>query len=223
VNKLIVESHNDKYFIERLIKELNLSNIEVEEPICNIDEYICLDGIDNLQNKLEDLKLDSADAPIDRLGIVLDADDKGVQERLRQVNDILSKLNINIQFEKNNQLKKDDSLNIEISCHILNINEYGELENILKVIATNDTIFADCLNSWKECVENSGKDIKEKDFLKFWLSNYIRFDTCSKKEQKRASDKCKFEKAMQKDIWNFEHQILGGLKDFLRLFNEENI
>ncbi len=41
VNKLIVESKNDKFFIERLIKILNLQNIEVSEPICLIDECIC--------------------------------------------------------------------------------------------------------------------------------------------------------------------------------------
>jgi putative transposase len=40
VNKLIVESKNDKFFIERLIKILNLQNIEVSEPICLIDECI---------------------------------------------------------------------------------------------------------------------------------------------------------------------------------------
>ena len=215
VNKLIVESYNDKYFIERLMQELNISNIEVEEPICNIDEYICLDGIDNLKNKLSDLKLDD----IDKLGIILDADDKDIKNRLEQINEILNELNINIWFEKNNEIKKDNELDIDIFCHILNINGYGELENILKEIAINDTIFADCLSSWKECVKNNGKNIKEKDFLKFWINNYIRFDTCKKKEQRRASEKCSFEKAMQKDIWDFEHKILDSIKEFLRLFN----
>ena len=217
MNKLIVESFNDKYFISKLVDELNV-NIEISEPLCNVDEYICLDGINNLKNKLKNIKLDE----IDKLGLILDADDKGVKYRLNQVNDILSELNIDVQFEKNNELKKDEKLDIGVSCHILNIDGFGELENILKEIVLDDAIYADCLNSWKDCIENNGKTIREKDFLKFWLSNYIRFDTCSKNEQKRVSEKCNFEKAMQKDIWDFEHQVLDSLKEFLRLFSEEN-
>ena len=217
MNKLIVESYNDKYFIERLVQELSVSNIEVEEPICNIDEYICLDGIDHLKKKLVDLKLDA----IDQLGILLDADDKGVEFRISQVNGILSELDINIQFEKNNELKKDENRDITISCHIVNLDGYGELENILKEIATSNTIFADCLESWKECLEDNEKFIKEKDFLKFWISHYIRFDTCSKQEQKRVSERCNFGTAMQKNIWNFEHKALDSLKEFLKLFSEE--
>ena len=56
MNKLIVESKNDKYFIERLIKHLNIKNIEVDEPICNIDEYRCLDGIGELKKALYEIR-----------------------------------------------------------------------------------------------------------------------------------------------------------------------
>ena len=40
MNKLIVESKNDKIFVEKILKILNLQNIEVSEPICLIDECI---------------------------------------------------------------------------------------------------------------------------------------------------------------------------------------
>ena len=45
MNKLIVESKNDKIFVEKILKILNFQNIEVSEPICLIDECICLDGL----------------------------------------------------------------------------------------------------------------------------------------------------------------------------------
>ena len=88
------------------------------------------------------------------------------------------------------------------------------------MIKTNDSTFADCLNSWRDCLIENNKNISNKDFVKFWIYNYIRFDTCNKKEQSRASEKCIFEKAMQKDIWNFDHEVLDSLKEFLALFKE---
>ncbi|SFP43253.1 hypothetical protein SAMN05216234_11916 [Hydrogenimonas thermophila] len=216
MNKLIVESKNDKFFIEKLIEHLNIKNIEIDEPLCNIDEFVCLDGISNLKYKLEDLKLDSGE--IDKLGIILDADKIGIDQRLEQVNNILEELNINIKFTKNNEIKYDKSNDIEIACHILNIDGFGELEDILFQIKNSDSVFADCLESWKECLDKNDKSISEKDFIKFWISNYIRFDTCTKKEQKQAKKNCNFEKALQKDIWDFEHKVLDSLKEFLKIF-----
>jgi len=137
VNKLIVESKNDKYFIERLIKHLNIKNIEVDEPICNIDEYRCLDGIGELKKALYEIK----DGDADKIGIILDADEVGVKKRLEQINEILKNLNINIKFTKNNELIHDKNNDIKIACHILNIGGKGELENILYEIKTSDSIF----------------------------------------------------------------------------------
>ncbi len=46
---LIVESKNDRYFVEALVAHLNLE-IELDEPLCRIDDYECLDGLN--QQKL---------------------------------------------------------------------------------------------------------------------------------------------------------------------------
>ena len=118
VNKLIVESQNDKYFVQRIIEKLNLKNIEISEPICSIDEYICLDGISKLKSKLQDMKLDS----IDKLGIIIDADDVGIEKRIEEINSILKELNIDIKLENINEFKKDSETDLEIACYILNIN-----------------------------------------------------------------------------------------------------
>lgn len=214
VNKLIVESKNDKFFIERLIKILNLQNIEVSEPICLIDECICLDGLGNLEKKLRDEKLDS----INKIGILLDADNEGVSKRIDEINKILKNLDINIEFDNINEFQKDEKKDIEVACHILNIEDRGSLDNILKTIAKNSSPYADCLESWKKCLEEKEEKVSDPIFTKFWVNNYLRFDTCTKEEQKQISEKCNFEKALEKDVWNFEHQALDSLKDFLKLF-----
>lgn len=59
-NLIIVESHNDKFFIEKLRDVLGLSNIEIEEPICSITDYECLDGLSEkkLTHTIKEIKFD---------------------------------------------------------------------------------------------------------------------------------------------------------------------
>ncbi len=54
-NILIVESENDKYFIESLTEYLNLSEVDIDTPICSIDDYECLNGLSKakLEGKLQ--------------------------------------------------------------------------------------------------------------------------------------------------------------------------
>ena len=214
MNKLIVESKNDKIFVEKILKILNLQNIEVSEPICLIDECICLDGLGNLEKKLRELKLDS----INKLGILIDADEVGIEKRISEINKILKKLDISIELKNINEFQKDSKNDIEIACHILNIEDKGSLDNILKAIAKSPSNYADCLESWKKCLEEKGEKVYDTTFIKFWVNNYLRFDTCDKEEQKKSSKKCNFEKALEKDVWDFEHKSLDSLKDFLKLF-----
>jgi hypothetical protein len=49
-----------------------------------------------------------------------------------------------------------------------------------------------------------------------WIQNYIREDTPSQSEKRAAQKYCKLSHALtQKDIWNFEHEVLNELKEFL--------
>ncbi|MBL0687840.1 MAG: hypothetical protein JJV94_08510 [Sulfurospirillum sp.] len=217
VNRLIVESINDKYFIAKLIEKLNI-NIKIDEPLNNTDELICLDGIGNLKIKLITMKLEN----INKLGIILDADCAGIESRLGYINSTLKNLKIDIELDKINEFKKDNKKDLEIASHILNVNGKGELEDILYSIKTKDATFADCLNSWRECLKGKDKKISDKDFLKFQINNYIRFDTCSKEDKKQMHKNCDFKASMQKDIWDFDHENLDSLKEFLRLFNKTN-
>ena len=97
----------------------------------------------------------------------------------------------------------------------MNVQGHGELETLLKTIKTKPSIYADCLYEWKKCIENQfqsdidrklTKTISEKDFDKFGLNNYIRFDTCSSYEKKQAYRKC--------SLYNLDYVFLNKKKRY---------
>ena len=218
---IIVESHNDKYFIEKLRDILDLENIELKEPVCKMADYECLNGLSEtkLTQTLKEIKFDQ----YQKIGIIIDADNEGIQKRIDLINSCIRTLEEvpeDFQITKINEFIRVKNLDIEIGCYITNKDGFGELETVLKAIKKEDSTYADCLDSWKTCLNSKGKEINDKDFDKFWVSNYLRFDTCTKKEQKQADKNCKNEVAIKKDIWDFENLILNDLKNFLKILNK---
>ena len=204
-NVLIVESINDQYFIEALVSYININNkIEISSPLCLINEYDCLGGIGKLEDKLRILKIRVDRGDIDKIGIIFDADNVGIETRKQQI-----KEKINTVF--------GDNPPIDFSTFIMNIDGKGELETLLKAIKSKDSIIADCLDAWQQCIPKE-KQLKPKDFDKQWVQIYQRFDCCNKKEKKQASRKCNNEISLkEKQIYNFDANIpeLNALKDFL--------
>lgn len=220
-NLLIVESENDQYFIESLKTYLNIYDVDIDTPICSIDDYECLNGLSKakLEHKLQEIKIEIEKRGIEKIGIILDADKEGVDKRIELINEALKVIDKDLNMVSCNHFIKSESLDIEIACYMTNVDGYGELETVLKKIKSKDSPFADCLEHWKRCLEEKSQSIKDKDFDKFWVNTYQRFDCCTKKEQKQAGRKCNPEASMKKDIWNFEHSVLDKLKEFLKLFN----
>lgn len=203
---LIVESHNDKFFIEALVKHINSSDITIETPICTIDDYECLASLSQLENRLIALKAEVEKiASIEKIGIIVDADKVGVQSRTDKVQIVVDKL--------------FTGLDVEISIYIMNVDGQGELETVLKQIASNDTTIADCLESWKACIEE-GKKLSQKEFDKVWVQMYQRYDCCTKKEAKQAGKKCNNEISFSKNIYDLDNPILAELKTFLQELGE---
>ncbi|MEH1782698.1 MAG: DUF3226 domain-containing protein [Nostoc sp.] len=227
-NILIVESKNDKYFLQAIIRYLNL-NIEVASPIIISEEdYRPMDGLNKtkLTNALKDLKADIQKGKIERVGIIIDIDNDRESDRINFINECVQQafteapLLVKVKEFVNLTI---DGLNIQLACYFTNLDGQGELETVLKNIKSQGSIHADCLESWKKCLQKNGKEISVKDFNKFWVDMYIRFDTCSKSEKKQAERKCSmkgFDYVMTNKtaIWDFEHPALNDLKDFLRLF-----
>ncbi len=234
-NILIVESKNDRAFFSALVKYLNLRNITFQEPICNIGDYECMEGLNvtKLKSALLSLKYRLPKEDIKAIGIVLDHDGKQ-QERFNLINAAIKEvfatdehietvgqfITISLSIDVN------DVRNLKLACFLTNVNQKGELETLLKEIKSKEAIYADCLEAWRNCLLEKNKTISDKDFDKFWISNYVRFDTCSKKEKKRAGTKCSmsnFDYIMETKahIWDFEHEALTELKAFLNLFKAE--
>lgn len=216
-NLIIVESHNDKFFIEKLNDVLGLSNVEVDEPICNITDYECLDGLSEkkLNLTISEIKFDK----YQKIGIIIDADDKGIQDRINLINTCIASLEEvpnDFKLTKINEFIRIENLDIEIGCYVTNVLGNGELETVLKAIASKDSTYADCLEAWRSCLASKSKIIKDKDFDKFWVNNYLRFDTCKSSERSQADRKCRGLSAIQNDIWDFDNSILDDLKTFLK-------
>lgn len=205
-NLLIVESENDQYFIEALVERINV-NIKIDSPVCLIDEYECLGGIGKLENKLRSLTGQVLKEGIDKIGIIFDADNVGVEQRTRQIEE-----KINLVF--------GESPDVIFSIFILNVAGKGELETLLKAIKCQDSPMADCLNAWQACLQD--KKLKQKDFDKFWIQIYQRYDCCTKREENQAARKCSNEVSLKsKAIYDFDKNILelNELKGFLRGLN----
>lgn len=229
-NLLIVESENDKYFVEALIDHININSLEVSNGvICDIDDYECLDGLSSkkLVYVLRAVKSKAKKDNISNLGILIDLDEKTVEERLELVNNSIKEV-----FPSENIISKENDFtvfqidkfqNINIAVYFTKVDGAGELETILKEIKSLESPYADCLSSWQDCLINNGirdgNGLKKKDFDKFWIQVYIRYDACSRREQKQAGRKCSTHVSMRKAIWNFEHECLIELKCFLRLIS----
>jgi hypothetical protein len=237
MNVLIVESKNDQAFIEAVIRSLKLQiQVAVDTPICNIDDFECLNGLnlEKLRVKFEDVFGEIAKKGIDKIGIILDLDQETTENRLKLINEAL-KIALKNVFDftqeallvAENQLviiPVNENTQFALACHFTNVDGAGELENVLKSIKTQASIYADCLQSWRECVESNGKKLSDKEFVKMWVDAYIRWDTCSRNDKKQAERKCSmknFDYVMtsKSTIFDLNAELLNNLKTYLRLFN----
>jgi hypothetical protein len=228
-NILIVESKNDKHFFQAIICKLNL-DIEITTPILIADEdYREMHGLskEKLKQVLRNLAASIQRGEIEKVGVIIDIDNYQEIERISFVNEcmqeVFSKSELISEVNKFINLNVDD-LNVQLACYFTNLDGKGELETVLKAIKQKESIHADCLESWKDCLISNGKTIKDKDFDKFWVSIYVRFDTCSNNDKKQAGRKCSmgaFDYVMENksEIWDLEHPTLENLNQFLGLFN----
>jgi len=231
-NWLVVESKNDQAFFQALVQHLNIENVKFNTPVCHIDDFECMDGLNvkKLTASLRRLRNEFAKTNIRAIGILLDHDGK-FQQRLDMVNQagrdaFDCDLNFTQSSESRNivlEVSPGDEITLRISFCLVGVGDRGELETVLKAIYTQEAIYADCLDAWRDCLKEQDKPISDKDFEKAWLNNYIRYDTCSRKERKQAGRKCSmsaFEYVMKNKpaIWDFDHPVLAELKAFLNFF-----
>ncbi len=240
-NLLIVESKNDVVFIRALIKHLGIDCGDVDgQPICEIDDFACLGGLDKttLVKRLNEVRDNLPKKRTQAIGIVLDHDGRR-KERIQLINDAVresfgtqASISNTGEFVSVETVAGGERFVLNVACYLVNVDGKGELETLLKLIKSKDSPHADCLEDWRRCVAARGaenksnteqKIITDKEFDKFWLNNYIRFDTCAPEEMRQAGRKCSigmFENVLEnkKDIFNLDHPILDEFKRFLQLF-----
>jgi hypothetical protein len=181
-NILIVESKNDKHFFQAIIRKLNL-DIEITTPILIADEdYREMHGLskEKLKQVLRNLAASIQRGEIEKIGVIIDIDNYQEIDRVSFVNQCMQEVfpDSELLSEVNKFINLNVSdLNVQLACYFTNIDGQGVLETVLKTIKQKESIHADCLESWKNCLVSNGKTIKDKDFDKFWVSIYVRFDT----------------------------------------------
>ncbi|MBD1884371.1 DUF3226 domain-containing protein [Microcoleus vaginatus] len=225
-NIVIVESKNDRIFMQAMVEKLNC-DIQVQSPIY-IDDYKSLEGLSETEliKALKALAALIDKNNIEKIGIIIDIDNYSEQERLKFVDRCIKPV---FEAESLSSTKQfidicaDNGTNAKLACYFTNVGGKGELETLLKAIKARESPHADCLDSWKTCIESQGQQINQKGFDKFWVSIYLRYDTCSDNEQQQAGRKCTmsgFDYVMQhkKDIWDWDNPALDDLKEFFKLF-----
>ena len=159
--------------MQAMVEKLNC-DIQVEKPIY-IDDYEPLEGLSETElfKALKNLirKIDRKD--IEKIGIIIDIDNCSEQERLKFVDRCIKQV---FEAESLSSTKQfidicgDNGTNAKLACYFTNVGGQGELETLLKAIKARESPHADCLNSWKTCIESQGQQMGRKDFDKFWVS-----------------------------------------------------
>lgn len=222
-NVLIVESHNDQYFIQALLEHLELQQVKLNSPICAIDDYQCLNGLDKEKlrlalTRLKNQLLKPKDEVIGKIGIIIDLDQDTVENRLKLVNAAIQEVfATELAIPQVNHwitVPVDADVSVEISCYFMNVGGKGELETVLKAIKCKTSTHTDCLDKWRECVKTEHK-LTDKAFDKFWIQVYQRFDCCDKKEKYQADENCNLQASLKKGAYDFDSPTLDTLKEFL--------
>jgi hypothetical protein len=240
MNTIIVESKNDKAFINALVSHLNISDVNVDSPNISIceDDYVLLNGLDpnpvkptTLITRLKDIKSDIIKKGTLKIGIILDIDNNSYESRYATVNNAIREafkdeysLFFGIRSTTRLYSMYYNSHPLYFGCFFVNVDKAGNLDTLMRSIVNQNSDFADCLESWRTCVESKGHTISQKDFDKFWIANYLRFDTCTKRELKQAERNSNInilDDILKKkpQIFNFDSKNLSDLSDFLKLFN----
>lgn len=242
-NWFIVEGENDWDFLHTLINHRNVQTKNNYSPIqVGHEDHEAMGGsdLDKLKNALNALTEAIGEGRIKHIGIVLDNDGKA-ETQIKNINEAVREIfGKSLNFKKSGDSGEVDVLDdfddvqgvVKISCFLVGINDRGELETVLKEIASKPSPNADCLEKWYECIthvqktdgKGKGREMRLKWFEKRWVRHYTEFDTHNVKTsiKKENDDESFLTRAITRKlkIWNFEHKCLSDLYDFLDTFSQ---
>ncbi len=230
---LFVEDDNDKATFTAILRHLNIDNFKIE----NIDwKKVPKESNPNsptqLITALQSFINEFSRKKYNKVGIIMDMDNSGLEKMLMTINTALEKAYTNHKIKKLEKvntlysfsfLENEEEVTIQFACHFVNLNGKGEIEDILKAIKKQNSPVADCVDEHlKECLKNKHEELRDKDLVKIWINHYQRFDTLIKKERGEANTS--WVNVMQKrasDLFDFDRDLkeLNELKNFLNLMN----
>ncbi len=218
-NVIIVEGITDKFFLEGYIAYLKTVFPK---------EYILIKnakGQDGVTRILKAQQININKGETQNIGILIDADDAGITTKIKE------KINPAIKeaFGVENAIDAPNKpiavsfgrKTVNIFCHIFNFDGKGELEDVLKEIRSDkNTRSPACLDKFVECLSDFNEAYPEKEYKKNFI--YFYGYDCIKSEGTLDSEtiKSRLKKGEYYTplYWNFEHDRLKELKDFLELF-----
>ncbi|MBX7241216.1 MAG: hypothetical protein K1X92_05650 [Bacteroidia bacterium] len=233
-SRIIVESNNDQYFFDALIRFLEKDNCEIQSTEIDWEVQSAEESIEKptgLKRAILSTFNDITKGKYDKIGIIWDLDTLTKEERIRQFNNAFrladAESSYSVQFTEMTETNQFVSVvinevSVDVACHLVNLDGKGEIEDILKAIKTQDSPIADCVDKLlPECLNaNHEKELREKDLVKLWINHYIRFDTLVKNNRNQANTK--WENVMKKrsDIFDFGKEVkeLSEIKEFLNMF-----
>ncbi len=242
-NILIVESFNDKAFIEILLEDLGLlQNTFIE--IIHLHKFPDPDdpkkelrGKHNIHKRLgalnRDLKTKYAD--VSKVGIILDMDKDTLEKNLGLVNKALEfafKTDLKLLDESKEITINLQTFAIEVSCFFTKGQHgQGNLETLLCESRKNPETpvpYADCLALWRECVSNSASPIQVTPgvYEKMWTDNFLRAKAYELEDRKKILNDFEDKKheiieRLGKDIFDLNHSALSSMKAYLSIFKDE--
>lgn len=180
---------------------------------------------------------------VEKVGFLLDMDtlqsNGGLQKRLQNVNNALQDawnvaaniLAMNTLYSINCKTQEGENIPMQVACYFANIKGEGELETLLFHIANKENAhYANCLQAWKECYTQKEIDksyeIKNKEFQKFWIEIYKRFDTLPRNQRNETNTNFRNimlgsedgKTANRNHIFDLNAEYLTEVKTFLHLF-----
>ena len=167
-NIIIVEGITDKQFVENYIEYLHE---KFPAKYLLIDSVKSANGQDAISSILNAQKISITKGETQNIGILLDADKEGIEEKIQNIiNPAINKaFHLQNHIKSSNErfpIKLGENI-VNIFCYIFNIDGKGELEDILKEIRIDkNTASPICLEKFVECLGGFNVAYPEKEYKK---------------------------------------------------------
>ena len=232
---LIVESPNDKAFMELLLAQPQAAEISTIQPteIEHLHNFLGTDGKEKrgktaLSQKLQVTRseLSKTKAHIQHVAVIVDADSPphgGQAQSLALINRAFEEaFGVDPRFSAPGEVITPtvdllgEKISLSLSCFLMqDATGEGNLDTVLKAIASRSCVESDCLEEMNRCVEaQTGQPMR--DFTKQWVNYYLRSFAHKKQLNNAEARLHEVISAHGRDMFDLDAPLVAGLKAYLR-------